>query len=284
MTSDKIVVFGPEGMLGRYVVKYLQKQGYDVFPVNRAEHDIMADGLGRLYNLLEDRIGITNESVIVNCAGIIKQRDFKLNELIEVNSLFPHNLAEVANPIGTKVIHITTDCVYSGKDGWYNEYARHDCLDEYGKSKSLGESPSNCNIRTSIIGEELKNKLSLIEWAKANAGKEVDGYTNHLWNGLTCLQLSKEIELIIRDSLYWEGVRHFYSAYDELEEILDENRDSQRKYELLKQISYIYGLNLMITPKKHVQYIDRRLYSAHAIGQVRVPILEQLKEQKEFQL
>ena len=132
------------------------------------------------------------------------------------------------------MIHVTTDCVFSGKDGNYDENSLHDETNDYGTSKSLGELCKATIIRTSIIGEETINKRSLLEWVRSNRGGEINGFTNHMWNGVTCLQLSKIIEKMIREKFYWEGVRHTFSPR------------SVSKYELVSLINEIYDLNIKV--------------------------------------
>ena len=109
-------------------------------------------------------------------------------------------LAKIKKEHNCQVVHISTDCVFNGKKGNYNEEDDHDCLDVYGKTKSLGENPDLTIIRTSIIGEEITNKRSLVEWVKSNTSKEINGFIKHFWNGVTCLQLAKIIYKIITNS------------------------------------------------------------------------------------
>ena len=96
-------------------------------------------------------------------------------------------LSKVCKELNVKMIHITTDCVFSGKVGNYDENDRHDCDDIYGKTKLDGEPKNSCVIRTSIIGES-KNERGLLEWAKNTASQRITGYTNHWWKGVTCHQ------------------------------------------------------------------------------------------------
>jgi dTDP-4-dehydrorhamnose reductase len=145
-----------------------------------------------------------------------------------------------------KLIHITTDCVFSGKDGNYNEDSLHDCLDEYGKSKSLGE-PNNCMvIRTSIIGEEIHKNASLISWAKSMKGKEVNGFLNHLWNGITTKRYAEICEEIIENNLFEINLFHIHSNY-------------LSKFELLYLINKKFDLRLKINEYFDKTQIDRRL-------------------------
>lgn len=222
----KIYIFGSNGMLGNYLVKYLMSD-FEVVPITRNEINLNGD-----LNLIREKYNIVPEDVIINAAGVIKQRSYTTEELIKVNSLFPHFLSS----LGCNVIHITTDCVYSGNDGGYDEDSLHDCIDDYGKSKSLGECKDLTIIRTSIIGEELNNKKSLLEWVKSNKNKNINGYLNHFWNGLTCLELSKQISNIIKTNSYWKGVKHYFSP------------DTVNKYQLVSYINEIYSLGNEIVP------------------------------------
>jgi dTDP-4-dehydrorhamnose reductase len=137
-------------------------------------------------------------------------------------------------------------------------------------SKSLGE-PDNCTvIRTSIIGEEFKNFLSLIEWVKSNKDKTVNGYRNHIWNGITCLQFAKLCEHIINKNLFWNGVRHVFSP------------TSATKAQLVKLISDIYNLNVHVIAVETAIKCDRTLSTIYPIILEIPELYEQIKEQKEF--
>ncbi len=126
----KVFIFGANGMLGRYLVQYLSSD-FEVIPITRKEIDLQKN-----FSLIVEKYNFKSDDVIINAAGIIKQREYSPEELIRVNSLFPHFLSTLS----CNVIHITTDCVFSGNDGFYTEDSLHDCLDDYGKSKSLGEN------------------------------------------------------------------------------------------------------------------------------------------------
>lgn len=232
----KIYIFGANGMLGKYLTTHLNSF-YEVIPITRKEVDLTDD-----FNIIIEKYKFHDDDVIINAAGIIKQRLYNTTELIKVNSLFPHFLST----LNCNVIHITTDCVFSGKHGSYNEDSLHDCLDDYGKSKSLGEPNNVTVIRTSIIGEELLNKKSLLEWAKSKKGTSVNGFINHFWNGVTCLELSKQIKIIIDSHNYWKGVRHYHSP------------GVVSKCHLLKIMSDVYNLELEIIPQLSY-YCDRSL-------------------------
>ena len=225
----KIILFGSTGMLGNYVYKYLL-QFHDVICIDRTYFDIETCD----WKKLDLIINSNNSDVLINCAGAIPQQKCNIRKYIILNTLFPHKLNETAEKYNKKLIHITTDCVFSGKDGNYDETSNHDAEDVYGISKSLGENESMCIIRTSIIGEEINNKKSLIEWVKTQENKTINGYENVYWNGVTCLQLAKIIETIISENNYWKGVRHIFSP------------NIVSKYELCKYINEIYNLNISI--------------------------------------
>lgn len=226
----KIILFGSTGMLGNYVKKYLS-QFHEIVCINRDMFDIESCEWKRLETLVQ-----TGE-LVINCAGAIPQQKCDIRKYIALNTVFPHKLNEIAREYSVPFIHITTDCVFSGRDGNYNENSKHDAEDIYGISKSLGEDSSMCIIRTSIIGEELNNKNSLIEWVIKQKNGTIDGYENFFWNGVTCLQLAKIIEYVIRKNEYWQGVRHIFSPV------------SVSKYELCQYINEIYDLNIQINKK-----------------------------------
>jgi dTDP-4-dehydrorhamnose reductase len=273
---SRVFVFGSNGMLGKYVFTYLKETltDYKVSAITRADMDITKinyDDLRRKFLFL----GLSKGDVIVNCAGMIKQRnDSPDTDFIIVNSLFPHYLAQICKLHEAFLVHISTDCVFDGLSGSYDEKTKHNADDLYGKSKSLGESFDSTVIRTSIIGEELNNKKSLLEWVKSNKGKSVFGFINHTWNGVTCLQLAKIINKIIIDGLYWYGVRHIFSPR------------TLNKYELVEIISKIYKLKITITPKETTEDCYRDLTSIYnEVSYFNIPdLVKQIKELKDYDI
>jgi len=261
----KVFVLGYRGMLGTYVSSYLKENGYDVVGLKRSDIDAADISNNKTFHF-----GQQKDDVVINCMGTIKPQVDKLGTLnaIKVNSIFPHLLANACEEIGCKLIHITTDCVFSGNDGNYTEDSLHDCTDVYGKTKSLGE-PSNCTVvRTSIIGEEFGTSRSLIEWVKSQDGKTVNGYLNHQWNGLTCLQVAKVFSDMITNKKYWSGVRHVYSP------------NSLNKYELVKSIAKAHELNVEVLPVDGPSKCDRTLSTVYTGETFNIPeIITQLEEQ-----
>ena len=242
-----IFIFGSNGMLGRYINLYLSLTNkYKIITLDRTKYDVIKDNSNKLKEIL------TPNSIVINCIGIIPQTNRNnTKEYLKVNSIFPNMLSVLCNELNIKIIHITTDCVFSGKKGNYTELDEHDETNMYGISKSLGE-PENCTvIRTSIIGEELKSNKSLLEWVRSNKNKEINGYSNHYWNGVTCLQLAKIIEEIITKDLYWIGVKHIFSP------------NNLSKYELSNLINVIYNLNIKINKHNTENNINKTLSSIH---------------------
>jgi len=267
----KIFILGSNGMLGRYVSKYLSTN-YEVINLTRNEIDASSinyeDLLEKLTNL-----GLKSGDLVINCIGAIKQRvEIEDLDFIKINSIFPRLLANVCQSINCKMIHPTTDCVYSGKEGLYNEESSFDVGDVYGMSKALGE-PKNCTvIRTSIIGEEIYNKKSLVEWIKSNKGGKTNGYLNHYWNGVTCLQFGKIVGTMIEKDLFWSGVKHLHS-------------NKVDKYELSLMINKHFDLGITITPVEVPVSVDRSITTIHEdnLKQFNIPDLDtQIKEMFEF--
>lgn len=259
---SKIVVLGRTGMLGRYVYSYLKNMGENVLGTTRDILDATSDPiLGWLDKNCEP------EDIIINCIGIITQKIDLFNDymstVIAVNSLFPQIIAKYCIRKDIKFIHITTDCVFSGKDGNYSELHAHDSTELYGMSKSLGEPATATVIRTSIIGEETDTNYSLLSWFLSQ-NKMAYGYTNHFWNGVTCLELAKIIHFIIKQNKYWIGVRHVFSG------------EQVSKYELLRHIAIAYQKNIEIIPKKVYATCDRTLVSVHKEG---IIVSKSLKDQ-----
>ena len=264
----KISVLGASGMLGYAVSSYFKNRGYEVVEITRNEFDIAKDEMNKLEAYFD---GV---DVVINCAGIIKPT-LKLNsveDVLKINSRFPRNLAKLCNSKGIECFHITTDCVFSGKKGSYTENDYFDADDLYGLSKNAGENKDCMTLRTSIIGEEKEHNRSLLEWAKSQAGKSVNGFTNHFWNGVTTLYLAEIIENILNNGLYEEGIFHVYSP-----EPVD-------KYQLLSIINDVYNLELQITPIETENPIDRTLFSVYNLSEkVSIKSLsEQIREMHNF--
>ncbi len=261
---NKVLVFGSNGMLGRYVVKYLSNF-FEVSSVTRNDLDLTNYGLEDL------ELVVGTHDVVINAAGLIKQRSPSNYDMVKVNSLFPIELADLCEMTGKKLIHISTDCVYSGTIGKYDENALHDALDAYGKTKSLGEPENATVVRASIIGEEQSNKHSFIEWVKTRKDSTADGYVNHLWNGITCLQFAKICRDIIINNHYWMGVRHIVS-------------DTVSKYDMVKYTNETFDLNIQVNEVEADTVIDRTLSSNFGYFFDIPSVQKQIEELKGFEL
>lgn len=265
---EKIAILGARGMLGYAMREYFGRRGYTVWPITRDEFDVAKDPIDKLGELIGDC------DVVINCVGVIKPRivTTRVEDVLRVNAIFPRNLATLCRRLGQNCFHITTDCVYSGKRGRYTEEDFFDAEDVYGLSKNAGE-PSDCMVlRTSIIGEERGQSRSLVEWARSQSGKRVNGFTNHFWNGVTTVHLAEVIETILRKGHYSEGIFHLHSP------------DRVSKKELLELLNDIYELRLEVVPTDSPHYCDRTLASVKPLSRLccTKTIRQQVVEMREF--
>lgn len=266
--ENKVLVIGANGMLGFTVSKYFKRKNYLVTSLIRKHFNIAKDTAGKLTNYVK------GTDFIVNCAGVIKPRikTTPMEEILKVNSIFPHNLAKLCRQYHKPCFHITTDCVYSGEKGSYSEEDFYDVEDIYGLSKACGDTPECMTLRTSIIGEEENYKYSLLEWLKKQKGKKINGFVNHKWNGVTTLYLAEIIKNIITSGFYRKGIFHIFSS------------ETVTKYKLALIINDVYKLNLKIVKYKTPQKCDRSLSTIYSLCKkiVKKPLLQQIEELKTF--
>jgi dTDP-4-dehydrorhamnose reductase len=260
----KILILGSTGMLGNAVAKYFsQNTNHKIYLTHRNDL-VKLDINSILFDPTIDDLQILPEvDYVINCIGVIKPfAEKNVKNTITLNSLFPRLLADYCQINKQKLIHVTTDCVYSGNDGNYDEKSLHDCTDIYGKTKSLGE-PGNCMVlRTSIIGDEIHNNASLIAWVKSNKNGTVNGYENHIWNGVTTEQYAKICEEIIDNNLYREDLFHVFS-------------NVVTKYDLLHMINKHYDLNIKINKVNDKYTIKRSLSTVKKLNNVlNIPSLD----------
>lgn len=271
----KIAILGISGMLGSTVYKYFKENtNYEVIGTSKDDKFINDKDIFR-FNALEfidkDYPWSTDNfygvDYIINCIGIIKPAIKNQNDIynaILINSIFPRKLCNC----NKNVINISTDCTFSGNKGRYIESSPHDAQDEYGKTKSLGEDTENSMVlRTSIIGEEINNHYSLISWCKSQKNKEVNGFINHFWNGITTLQYAKCCHSIIKDNLYNHGLYHIFS-------------DQHSKYEMLNMFNNKWDLNMKINAVKAAYDCDRTLNTIKDLNsKLNIPILKKQLEE-----
>jgi dTDP-4-dehydrorhamnose reductase len=258
----KVLILGGSGMLGHKAYQVLSKEfdSYATFRdfskrlYNSGIFDVskILDGIDIFdFETVKKAIQVIKPNFIINCIGIIKQLPEAYNYKVSImtNSLFPHLLAEYCDKEGIKFIHISTDCVFSGRNGNYSEDELSDADDLYGKSKFLGEINygNTLTLRTSIIGHELFSNISLVNWFIQNKNKKVNGYTNAIYTGFPTFTFCKEI---IRAIKYYPNLKGLYNISSE----------KISKFELLKIINHVYNLNIEIIPYDKY-YCDRSLNS-----------------------
>lgn len=231
----KVLVFGGTGMAGHMITIYLSnlKDKYNVLNVchrNKLNKNSILCDVSDIDHVNEV-IQIVKPDVIINCIGILnKVAAIDIKNTVYINTFFPMFLARIGNRQNIKIIHLSTDCVFSGLKGNYNEKSFKDEDGIYGLSKNLGEiEDKNClTIRTSIIGPELKNGSGLFNWFMNQKGT-IKGFTNVFWSGITTLELSKSIDTAL--DLNIEGIYNItpgykISKYDLLNIIKDEFKKS----------------------------------------------------------
>jgi dTDP-4-dehydrorhamnose reductase len=237
-----VAIFGSTGMLGSTLTNVLSASSNAIFEFNRKGRSVTGKNSTYKFDALSNydfKILFHGLKIdyIVNCIGIVNklidnENMNSLQQAITVNSNLPANLNEFSLWAGIPVITIGTDCVFSGKSGLYSESDGFDPTDHYGVTKCDGEkfSPDAMVIRCSIIGRELKTSYSLLEWVLAQREKStIDGYVNHLWNGVTTLHFSKVVEGIINKKVFSSGVFHLVP------------KDVVSKYDLIKIITSKFG-------------------------------------------
>jgi dTDP-4-dehydrorhamnose reductase len=212
----KLLILGGHGMIGHVMVKYFTKcTDYNVSFTTRDKRN--AQGLyleARDSVLVEKIIEAVSPNVIINCIGLLNDNAAK-NKLdaYRINGLFPHELRRIADRIGSTLIHISTDCVFSGARGDYTEKDRPNGTSIYARTKALGEviHEKHLTIRTSIIGPEIRGHGNrLLHWFLQQQGI-VKGYKNVIWNGLTTIELAKAVHYIIEHPV--GGLLHLVSPH-----------------------------------------------------------------------
>lgn len=275
MKKNSVLILGSSGMLGIEVLKELASNpAIKVYATHRKRSDlkIIKKIVGKKfqsiswykfaidgkYELSLKKI-IKKKDFIINCIGLIKpyindQDQLSIQNALNINSLFPHVLSKNCSK-KTKIFQIATDCVYDGEKGNYSELDSHNARDVYGKSKSLGEvnSKNFYNLRCSIIGKEIKNFKSLIDWFLSNKkNSKINGFTNHIWNGVTTKYFAKIMGILVTSNLQIPNLIH----------IVPNNKIT--KYQLLKLLGKKFKRNdLIISKVKTKTKVDRSLSSTN---------------------
>jgi len=263
----KVLVIGSKGMAGHVIYKSLPLLGeYDVYGIARN-----VEQTDRVFNLdvfdTEALKGIIDLQfdVVINCIGILnKDAEDNPHKAIWFNSYFPHLLESLTKDTKTKVISISTDCVFSGKRGGYSENDFKDGEGFYAQSKSLGEinNEKDLTIRTSIIGPELnQNGIGLFHWFMQQK-EEVSGYSQAFWSGITTVELAKVIHQAIQQNITGLIV------------VAGENKID--KYSLLTLFNTIFKNNSIIVHKNSKYKVDKSMYSTRTDFDYKVPSYEQM--------
>ncbi len=256
----RILILGGDGMLGHRLLMHLQDrhetkvtlrrelaayERYGLFTLENSYWGVEAKDTERLLEVVAD----FRPEAVVNAVGIVKQRGAAKEAIpsLEINALLPHRLALLCRAAGARLVHLSTDCVFSGRKGNYTEDDVPDAEDLYGRTKLLGEvTDVGCiTLRTSIIGLELSRRTGLIEWFLAQRG-EIRGFTKAIYTGLTTAEMSHVIERILVEHPHLSGVWQVAS-------------EPISKYDLLVRFSEVLGRNdVSIVPDDTVR-IDRSL-------------------------
>lgn len=261
----RLLVLGTSGMLGSTVFRDFDSiTSFEVWGLMRnpvflkyfspTQQNRILTGINVLDDLaLSATFNRLHPEVVINCIGLIKQRDCAEDPLLAlpINAMLPHRLAALCSACNARLITIGTDCVFSGRRGMYTEADPSDAEDLYGKSKYIGEIHSHkfaVTLRTSIIGHELNSRRALVDWFLSQKG-QVDGFRRSIFSGITANELSKVIrEKILSDSSLY-GLYHVSSA-------------PISKFALLKLIAAQYDKPIEVLPNDKI-VIDRSLDSSH---------------------
>lgn len=265
----KIYILGITGMLGyelfirfnktsEYKIKGSTRLNYykELNKYKNIDFNISAFNLKKIEKKLKE----FKPDYVLNCIGFVKQKIKNFSnssEVYYINSVFPHEISKITKKIGAKLIHFSTDCVFSGREGNYCETDNPDAYDLYGHSKQLGELKKRSDvitIRTSIIGHELVTKNGLLEWFLAQKKKCI-GYANVFFSGLTTFEVFTFLDLYLFKKKSVSGLIHLSSS-------------KISKYRLLKLISKIYQKKIIIKKDNKIRinrtlnskYIERKLF------------------------
>jgi dTDP-4-dehydrorhamnose reductase len=222
----RILILGGDGMLGHELFRQLGEHHDVRVTLRQSLDDYRPFGLFSAKNAL-DRLDVRDEArlagalsdfapdVAINCVGIVKQRPDAKSPIpsLEINSLYPHKLLALCSARGTRLVHFSTDCVFSGKTGGYREADTPDPVDLYGHTKLLGElqDPPGLTLRTSIIGLELSRRAGLIEWFLAQRGK-IRGFRRAVYTGFTTREMGRIVRRLLEQHDDLHGVWHVASA------------------------------------------------------------------------
>ena len=253
----KVLVLGGNGMAGSMVAHYLSENDVNVtfttrqslpsfFPTKNKISVLKFDAADDL-----NKLKIDDYDFVINCIGLIKQKKCKDPDYFSINGVFPHKVANQCMLHGVKLIHLSSDCVFSGEaEQPYQGTETKDAKDAYGVSKAMGEPDNSIIIRTSIVGPS-NDHYGLFEWLRNEKGNKIPGFTNHIWSGVTTLFLAQFIKSVMDRfaTNVSNGVVQLASP-------------PITKCVLLKNINNVFELGKTVVPKEDAQNINRTLVSS----------------------
>jgi len=239
----KILILGSDGMLGHVVKMYFEEKDYDVVcTTRRDEKSELYFNITNSVGEIERIIKRVKPDVVINCIGILnKVADEHKALAILINSYLPHYLDEISVENNFKLIHVSTDCVFDGKTGNYDEMSIPNETSMYGRTKALGEviNDRSVTLRTSIVGPDInENGVGLFKWFMEQEG-EVGGYDRVLWTGITTIWFARCMEMAIENNL--TGLHHCV------------NNDVISKYDLLVLFKKYFNKDIVINHNPDVE-------------------------------
>jgi dTDP-4-dehydrorhamnose reductase len=262
-TKKKILILGANGMAGHIITLHFREKGkFETYALARKDSTIKPDIFLDVtnFNLLYEKIYEIKPDIVINAVGLLNsEAENNPEEAILINSYLPHYLEKITKNTQIKIIHISTDCVFSGKIGGYLEDDFKDGIGFYAQSKGLGEliNSKDLTLRTSIIGPELNNSgIGLFNWFLNQAGV-VKGFTKAIWTGVTTIELAKAIESSIDQNL--NGLHHLV------------NNKTISKYQLLKDIQTIFNRNNIEIIPDDFYRVDKSLVNSKMEFKYNIP-------------
>lgn len=270
----KLLILGGTGMAGHTISIYFKEAGHDVTAFSRSKVDYCKNVNGDItdFENLKKLINEGQYDAIINAIGILNQdaEDHKSNAVL-LNSYLPHFLSDTTKEMKTRVIHMSTDCVFSGKTGGYSETSFRDGETFYDRSKALGEleNSKDLTFRNSIIGPDMSERgIGLFNWFMKQEG-QINGFTKAIWTGVTTLTLAKAMEQALKENL--TGLYNLV------------NNETISKYELLKLFNkYMKDGQIEILPSDNLS-LDKSLINNRTDFSFKVPGYEAMvAEMKEW--
>ena len=256
---NRILVLGKDGMLGTMVSKYFTSLNeYEVYLTSRRDDLTVFNDNVRKFDVSKDPLEILineiNPDFLINCIGIIKpeiNEDNKesIEKAININTYFPLKISQLAKNKNFKYIQIGTDCVFSGGVGDYLEDASQDANDIYGKTKIGGETEhaDKYILRGSIVGPESGDGKSLLNWFLSQSSNKVNGFSDHMWNGITTLNFAKIVDGMIKNNNFNIHTQHVVP------------KDEVSKYDLLIYFKKYFDVDVIIEKSNSSNSVNRSL-------------------------